>query len=98
MNLRLTKKNCWPLDFFANSGLTNSVLTEVAGDFVFAQDINTLYLDYDGNGSLNGNDFQLTDENSDNVNGILITKPIRNIHFIKVIMLYLIIKGLIITR
>ena len=44
----------------ANSGLTNSVLTEVAGDFVFAQDINTLYLDYDGNGSLNGNDFQFT--------------------------------------
>ncbi|MDA9904424.1 hypothetical protein N9D00_02835 [Hyphomicrobiales bacterium] len=43
-----------------SSGLTNSVLTEVAGDFVFSKDINTLYLDYDGNGSLNGNDFQFT--------------------------------------
>jgi Ca2+-binding RTX toxin-like protein len=43
-----------------SAGLTNSVLTGVAGDFVFSKDINTLYLDYDGNGSLNGNDFQFT--------------------------------------
>ena len=43
-----------------SAGLTNSVLTQVAGDFVFAKDINTLYIDYDGNGSLNGNDFQFT--------------------------------------
>jgi len=43
-----------------SAGLANSVLSGVAGAFVFAKDINTLYLDYDGNGSINGNDFQFT--------------------------------------
>jgi Ca2+-binding RTX toxin-like protein len=48
-----------------NAGLTNSVVTGVAGDFVFSKDIDTLYLDFDGNGSLNGSDFQFTISGAD---------------------------------
>ncbi len=67
-NLRITATLGNSVDTFTltdrgdvdNSGLTTSVLTQVAGDFVFAKDINTLFIDYDGNGSLNGNDFQFT--------------------------------------
>ena len=43
----------------ASTGLAASQVSGVMGNFVFAQDTETLFIDIDGNGALNGSDYQM---------------------------------------
>jgi Ca2+-binding RTX toxin-like protein len=42
-----------------STGLAASQVSGVQGNFVFAQDTDTLFIDIDGNGALNGSDYQI---------------------------------------